>query len=153
MRIKKFNSSYGAILCNKCSIIVKEGFSDEGIDPRRITAKDWKSNKPLYCDKCKEQTMNWKIEKLLAGETIISKEPGNSMLPLIKSKQPVKIAPTTWKNVEVGDIVYAKVHGRCFTHLVKAKDPQKGCQIANNKGFVNGWTKQVYGKIVEVINE
>lgn len=33
---------------------------------------------------------NFKVEKLQAGETIISKEPGNSMLPLIKSKQPVK---------------------------------------------------------------
>lgn len=97
--------------------------------------------------------MNNKIEKLLAGETIISKEPGNSMLPLIKSKQPVKIEPTTWDKVEIGDIVYCKVHGRCFTHLVKAKDPDKGCQIGNNKGHINGWTKQVYGKVTEVLNE
>lgn len=41
--------------------------------------------------------MNFKIEKLLAGETIISKEPGNSMLPIIKSRQPVEIAPTCKK--------------------------------------------------------
>ncbi len=53
--------------------------------------------------------MNWKIEKLLAGETIISKEPGNSMMPLIKSKQPVLLAPATWEEVEIGDIVYCKV--------------------------------------------
>ena len=96
---------------------------------------------------------NWKIEALLSGKEIISKEPGNSMLPLIKSKQPVKIAPTTWEQVSAGDIVYAKVHGNCYTHLVKAKDPQKGCQIGNNKGHINGWTKQVYGKIIEIINE
>ena len=96
---------------------------------------------------------NWKMEQLLEGKEIISKEPGNSMLPLIKSKQPVKISPVTWENVEVGDIVYAKVHGRFFTHLVKAKDPIKGCQIGNNKGHVNGWTKQVYGKIIEIIKE
>jgi hypothetical protein len=44
---------------------------------------------------------NYKVEKLLSGETIISKEPGNSMLPLIKSKQPVEITPTTWKNVKI----------------------------------------------------
>ena len=31
--------------------------------------------------------MFWKVEKLLAGQEIISKEGGNSMLPLIKSKQ------------------------------------------------------------------
>lgn len=95
--------------------------------------------------------MNWKIEKLLAGETIISKEPGNSMLPIIKSRQPVKLEPVTWETVEVGDAVYCKVHGRCYTHLVKAKDPNKGCLIGNNKGNLNGWTKQVYGKVIEIL--
>ena len=59
--------------------------------------------------------MNWKIEKLLKGETITSKEPGNSMLPLIASKQPVEITPCTWKDVAVGDIVYAK-STRCVLH-------------------------------------
>ncbi len=95
--------------------------------------------------------MNWKIEKLLAGETIIGKEKGNSMLPLIKSGQPHKIAPIKWEDVEVNDIVYCKVHGKMFTHLVHAKDPKKGCQIGNNKGYINGWTKNVYGKVIEVL--
>lgn len=94
---------------------------------------------------------NWKIEKLSEGETIISKEPGNSMLPLIKSRQPVKIKPITWQETEVGDIVYCKVKGNYYTHLVVAKDVKKGCQIANNSGYVNGWTKNVYGKVVEII--
>lgn len=97
--------------------------------------------------------MNWKVEKLLAGETIISKEPGNSMLPLIKSKQPVKIAPAKWEDVNIGDIVYVRVHGRLFTHLVKAKDDVRGVQIGNNKGHINGWSKQVYGKVIEILNE
>lgn len=94
---------------------------------------------------------NWKVEKLLSGETIISKEPGNSMLPIIRSKQPVKLAPVTWEQVQVGDIVYCKVQGRLFTHLVRAIDPKKGCQIGNNNGYINGWTKQVYGKVVEIM--
>jgi len=96
---------------------------------------------------------NIKIEKLLAGETIISKEPGNSMLPLIKSRQPIKLAPINWEDVAVGDIVFCKVRGNIYTHLVKAIDPKRGCLIANNKGRVNGWTKQVYGKVVEILNE
>ena len=95
--------------------------------------------------------MNWKIEKLMNGETIISKEPGNSMLPLIKSKQPVKLVPITWEKVEVGDIVYCKVRGNLYTHLVKAKDANKGCLIGNNKGHINGWTKNVFGKVVEIL--
>ena len=93
--------------------------------------------------------MHWKVEKLLAGETIISKEPGNSMLPLIKSKQPVKIKPCTWEDVKPGDIVYCKVKGNLYTNLVKAIDPKKGAQIGNNKGRINGWTKNVYGIIIE----
>jgi hypothetical protein len=97
--------------------------------------------------------MNWKIKLLLEGKTIISKEPGNSMLPLIKSRQPVKLTPVKWEDCEVNDIVYCKVRGRLYTHLVIAKDKKKGLQIANNKGFVNGWTKTVYRKVIEILNK
>jgi hypothetical protein len=97
--------------------------------------------------------VKWKIEKLLAGETIISKEPGNSMTPILKSKQPVKIEPATWETVEVGDIVYCKVRGNCYTHLVKGKNEKRGVQIGNNHGHINGWTKQVYGKVIEILKE
>ena len=95
---------------------------------------------------------NIKIEKLLNGETIISKEPGNSMLPLIKSKQPVKIEPCTWEDVKVGDIVYCKVRGNIYTHLVKAKNDTRGCLIGNNRGRINGWTKTIYGKVIEILD-
>jgi len=94
---------------------------------------------------------NYKIEKLLAGETIISKESGNSMLPIIKSKQAVKIEPTAWDKIKVGDIVYCKVKGHYYTHLVKAIDQNKGCLIGNNKGGINGWSKQIYGKVIEIL--
>ena len=96
--------------------------------------------------------MKWKIEKLQAGETIISKEPGNSMLPLLKSKQPVRIAPATWEEVEPGDIVYCRVRGNVYTHLVKAKNEKRGVLIANNRGRVNGWTKAVFGKVIEILD-
>lgn len=95
--------------------------------------------------------MNWKVEKLLAGETIISKEPGNSMLPLIKSKQPVKIEPITWEECEVDDIVYCKVRGNFYTHIVKGKNDKRGVLIGNNRGGINGWTKNVYGKVIEIL--
>ena len=95
--------------------------------------------------------MNIKVEKLLKGETIISKEPGNSMTPILKSRQPVKIIPTKWENVEVGDIVFCKVKGNHYTHLVKAKNDKRGCLIGNNHGRINGWTKHIYGKVVEIM--
>ena len=95
--------------------------------------------------------MNWKLDKLQKGETFITSEKGNSMVPLIKSGQDHKLASATWENVAVGDIVFCKVKGRFYTHLVKAKNQDKGCQIGNNKGGINGWTKQVYGKVIEVL--
>ena len=97
--------------------------------------------------------MNFKLEKLLKGETIISREPGNSMTPRLKSRQPVKLEPTTWEKVEIGDIVYCKVRGNFYTHLVKAKNEDRGCLIGNNHGHDNGWTKNVYGKVIEILAE
>ncbi len=95
--------------------------------------------------------MNWKLERLQRGETFVTSEKGNSMVPLIKSGQDHRLAPATWEDVEVGDIVYAKVSGRMWTHLVKAKNQNRGCQIGNNRGHINGWTKQVYGKVIEIL--
>jgi hypothetical protein len=95
---------------------------------------------------------NYKLERLQNGETFITSEKGNSMIPLIKSGQEHKLAPATWEQVEVGDIVYCKVNGNFYTHLVKAKELQRGVQIGNNRGGINGWTKQVFGKVVEIIN-
>ena len=96
---------------------------------------------------------NIKVKKLQAGETIISKEKGNSMMPLIKSKQPVKIKPCKWEDTKVGDIVYCKVKGHIYTHLVKSKNNKNGCLIGNNKGRINGWTKTIYGKVIEIMPE
>ena len=95
--------------------------------------------------------LNNKVERLLNGETIISKEPGNSMMPLIKSRQPVRIIPITWEQCEVGDIVYCKVKGNLYTHLVKGKNDKRGLLIGNNHGRINGWTRNVYGKVVEIM--
>ena len=95
--------------------------------------------------------VNHKLRRLLSGETFITSEKGNSMVPLIKSGQDHRLSPITWEEASIGDIVYCKVKGRFYTHLVKAKNEVKGCQIGNNKGGINGWTKQVYGKVIEVL--
>jgi len=92
-----------------------------------------------------------KAERLLAGETVVSREPGSSMEPIISHRQPVRIAPADWEEVRKGDIVYCKVHGRYYTHLVKAKNNKRGCLIGNNRGHNNGWTKAVYGKVIEIM--
>lgn len=81
-----------------------------------------------------------KITRLLNGESFITKEPGNSMLPLYKSNEEHLLTPITWEQCKVGDVVFCKVKGSCLTHKVYAIDSKKGCLIGNNKGHMNGWT-------------
>jgi len=92
-----------------------------------------------------------KRERLQNGETFKTKEPGNSMEPLIKSRQEHILAPATLESVKVDDIVFCRVNKGYVTHLVKAKDPHKGALIGNNKGGINGWTKAIYGKVIKIL--
>jgi hypothetical protein len=87
------------------------------------------------------------VERLQRGETIHGyREGGNSMTPIIRSRQPVDIYPLPDNRPVVGDVVFCKVHGKYFMHLVKAIDGNR-VQIGNNHGHINGWTtrEKVYG--------
>lgn len=90
-----------------------------------------------------------KIKLLQEKGEIITSEKGNSMLPLIKSGQKHKLKKINLEEVKVGDIVFCKVKGNYYTHLVYKINASKGLQIGNNKGYINGWTKIVYGKVIE----
>lgn len=94
---------------------------------------------------------NYKLERLYKGESFVTSEKGTSMMPILKSGQNHIISPAQWETVEVGDIVYCKIRGRFYTHLVISKNEDKGCLIGNNRGHINGWTKQVYGKVTEIL--
>ena len=94
---------------------------------------------------------NYKLERLQNGETFETSEKGNSMVPIIKSGQKHILKPARWENVAIGDAVYCKVKGNFYTHLVKAINEKRGVQIGNNRGHINGWTKQVYGKVIEIL--
>jgi len=94
---------------------------------------------------------NYKLERLQNGESFVTSEKGNSMVPLIKSGQEHMLEPITWEQAQIGDIVYCKVKSNWYTHIVTAKNEKRGCQISNNSGYVNGWTKAVYGVVTEVI--
>jgi SOS-response transcriptional repressor LexA len=61
----------------------------------------------------------------------------------------VTLAPCPAEQLEVGDIVLARVNGKHYLHLVKAKDGGRFL-IGNNKGGTNGWTRTIYGKAVQV---
>ena len=94
--------------------------------------------------------MNLKVERLQNGESFVTSEKGNSMLPKIKSGQKHLLSPISVEDVKVGDIVFCKVRGRYVTHLVYALSETKGLLIGNNKGRMNGWTKNVFGRVMEI---
>ena len=95
------------------------------------------------------------IADLQAGKTVENyKEGGNSMTPLIKDGQKVTLEPIPdLSAIKRGDIVLCKVRGSIMTHLVKGTRNNRGkleFQIGNNHGHVNGWTRQVFGKVTAV---
>ena len=82
------------------------------------------------------------------GRTIGFRPSGNSMVPLIRSRQLVTVAPVDPAKVEVRDIVLARVAGTTYLHLVSAVDARGGrVQVSNNRGRINGWTThaRLYG--------
>jgi hypothetical protein len=80
-------------------------------------------------------------DRVAAGATVDFRPSGSSMVPLMRSRQLVTVAPVDPTKVEVGDIVLARVAATLYLHLVSAVDASAGrVQISNNRGRVNGWT-------------
>jgi len=101
---------------------------------------------------------NYILETLLDKGEVIWKPKGNSMTPKIHSGDQVKIKVFCTYAYRVGDIVYAKVNGNYYLHLLTAIDTSQGegdlarFQISNNRGRINGWTdaKNMFGICVQV---
>ena len=90
------------------------------------------------------------IQRVKNGETISFRPKGNSMSPKIESGQLVTVAPILDLSlIQVGDIVLCSVKGQQFLHLVSAVQGNR-FQISNNGGFTNGWTQNVYGKVIKI---
>jgi hypothetical protein len=93
--------------------------------------------------------MKQHADKLKTGATVKFRPHGQSMRGKVKSGALVTVEPTTIELVDVDDIVLAKVNGRYYLHLVKAKQDGR-VLIGNNIGGTNGWTTQVFGKCTAV---
>ena len=73
---------------------------------------------------------------------------GQSMKPILVSGSLLTFSrqPT----YEIDDIVFCKVRGRFIdAHKITKIDKNKGYLIANNHGYENGWTHQIYGKVTQ----
>lgn len=100
--------------------------------------------------------MNWPfhIEKLQKGENAVFRPKGNSMKPKIESGNQVTVSPNL-DDLKEDDIVFCKVKGNYYVHLVKAtkKEGENTLYlIGNNKGGINGWIglNSIYGRVTEV---
>ncbi|MGW6842416.1 S24/S26 family peptidase [Streptomyces sp. NPDC054958] len=79
--------------------------------------------------------------RVAGGATVEFRPTGSSMVPLIRSRQRVVVAPVDPARLKVGDIVLARAAGTVYLHLVSAVDfARQRVQISNNRGRVNGWT-------------
>jgi phage repressor protein C with HTH and peptisase S24 domain len=89
-------------------------------------------------------------EELESNRVVQFRPKGNSMRPRILSNQLITVSPNT-SDISVDDIVFCKVRGHYYVHLVTAIDKKNSrYQISNNSGYVNGWTKSIYGKVIRV---
>ena len=89
-------------------------------------------------------------DQLKNGVTVSFRPRGNSMIPKINSGELVTISPDT-ADIKKGDIVFCKVAGKYYVHLVKAIQGKR-FQIGNNRGHINGWVGGdcIFGKVVNV---
>lgn len=89
--------------------------------------------------------------RVVRGEKVQFRPTGSSMVPLIRSRQLVTVAPVDTAELEVDDIVLVRVAGTTYLHRVTAIAGQR-VQIGNNRGRINGWTTRdrVFGLCVDV---
>ena len=88
-------------------------------------------------------------QQLTNDETVRTRLSGNSMSPRIKSRDLVTIQPCKLEDLKENDVAFVKVRGNYYLHLVKQVGDDGRLLICNNHGRVNGWTRQVFGKLVE----
>ena len=93
-------------------------------------------------------------EHLKNGETCRVTGIGNSMTPILKSRQDVICEPVTESTtLHKRDIVLSKVNGHYYLHLIHAIKNGNQYLIGNNHGHMNGWVNKsnVFGRVVEIL--
>ena len=89
------------------------------------------------------------IQRLNSGQTVQFRPKGGSMKGRIESGQLITVEPVDKSKLEIGDAVVCKVRGTYYVHLVKGMVNGEFL-IGNNRGGTNGWTSQIYGKVIKV---
>jgi SOS-response transcriptional repressor LexA len=92
------------------------------------------------------------VAALERGEDHTMKVFGQSMLPMIRSGSALTFRKTD--DYQIGDVVLSKVKGRWIdAHKITKIDAEGRFLISNNKGWDNGWTRKVFGRVIAVNGE
>jgi hypothetical protein len=89
------------------------------------------------------------IRELQEGKNTTVKPHGNSMAGRVESGSLVTLEPVQISELQLNDIVLCKVKGNQYLHLVKAMQEDR-VLIGNNRGGINGWTRNVYGRAIKI---
>ena len=92
-------------------------------------------------------------EKLRAGKTCLVQGFGQSMTPILKSRQVCRVEPVTEETaLKKNSIVLCKVNGHVYLHKITAIKGER-YQISNNHKHVNGWTgrNNIFGIVTEIL--
>ena len=76
----------------------------------------------LHCRRQRMGMLDAVAGRVAGGATVEFRPSGSSMVPLIRSRQQVVVAPVDRSKLAVGDIVLARVTGTVYLHLVSAVD-------------------------------
>ncbi len=102
-------------------------------------------------------SFGWEMYRndLAKGEDVVFRPRGNSMEPKISNGDSVFVSPCEEDELKKGDIVFCKVKGRYFVHLIQSIQQKMGgrlFQIGNNKKRTNGTIgfNAIYGKVTKV---
>lgn len=93
-------------------------------------------------------------KKLQEGETCVVLGVGNSMTPILKSKQTCLVEPITEETqLEKDDIVFVKVNGHFYLHKIWSVKNGVSYLIGNNHGHANGTVSinNIYGKVIKIL--
>lgn len=96
---------------------------------------------------------NFILKTILETGEVTFNPHGNSMVPKIYSGEQVIVKQVSCDLLKVDDIVYVKIKGSYYLHLLSAIDKQQDkYQISNNHGHVNGWASSdnIFGICVRV---
>ncbi len=113
------------------------------------------SRNAILLDMGKREWAQTALALLQKGKPAQVRPVGHSMRGIINNGDLVTLAPCEAQTIKAGDVVFARIQGRRYSHLVlhlvlECKDGR--FLIGNNFGRIDGWitAQNIFGKVVDI---